>query len=120
MKVRYRPVASVLILALSFVLSGCGSIFCPGDVAMADSASDIGPHATLAACETARAVATCLPRIAAPTAACTTHCKSGSFPSFCIAGVRNASFIVGNACFPNQADDKYYYRCINQAACTCI
>ena len=82
----------------------------------------IGPYATSAACEAARAAATaatCGP-ITGPDAACVAYCKSGWYPGGCIAKATNALFTVAAACFPQQSDNQYYFSCTNTATCHCV
>lgn len=121
MEICQTPLPRGLLLALALSLSGCGSIFCPGDVTMSPVTTVNGGHATAAACAAALAAGTCAPLITAPTAACTTHCRSGTFGAFCGAKATNASFVTSQACYPvDTTPVTYAYSCVKTATCPCF
>ena len=112
----YFKVLSVLAVVM-ITLYGC----CASDTRIGPNTSRHGPYQSLAACNTALTGTTPCTLIAAPTAACRTHCiQNSSFPGGCVAAIRNAVSTPGNNCFINQQDDKYYYSCVNQATCHCL
>ena len=122
MRERRSPLSIGLLAFVVLSLAGCGSILCPGDVPMTPVSTTSTGYPTAAACNTARTAANaCGPLITAPTAACNTHCTSGTFGNFCIGSATNAYNVVGQACYPvDTSPVTFVFACVKAATCSCV
>ena len=104
-------------LAVLVTLGACG-VICPSDTQIGPVVSTSSSFPSLVACEAARTAATACPLITAPDGACIAYCTNNWWP--CIASATKPSSAPGAACFPNQADNQYYFSCVAKATCHCV